>query len=381
VAKSIWSNHSEEVKEKRSEKLSKSHTEHWDAMSEDERQRRSKMLRKYNDEYWENCNEEDMKVRSDKLSGSLKEYWNNLSEEEKIIKVDTLNAGARKWWDSLTPEEKEAHNDKIRDYYANMSTEDKKSLSDRIKSYWQGLSQEAMDKVSMRASKHFTEYYKNLSDEVRSEISKRVSDHFKNYWSNLTDEERQLISERYSRQAKDQWDSMTPEQYEDWDSKRISGYAKYLDKSPLSRNESAFAELLNVHTILFEAGHYNISKHKDFDDMFPSNPVTGSQRISPYHCWDFLVNGNTLIDIDGSIHDPNQTNYDVTIPNGNKVLMSDYIQFKDSQRPYQTDDMDGYVVLCYDNNLIDDTLVLSFQTGEIITVKQLIVLLQLPYDK
>ena len=120
---------------------------------------------------------------------------------------------------------------------------------------------------------------------------------------------------------------------------------------------------------------YNKIKHPDFDKLFPNNPVTGSKFVSPYHQWDIsvkLFDTRVLIDIDGSIHDPNKISHDVTYFDGRKISLSDLITFNDSQRVYQTDNLNAYVIQCYDDKLTDNTPVVKINTGEIINFKSLI---------
>ena len=76
--------------------------------------------------------------------------------------------------------------------------------------------------------------------------------------------------------------------------------------------------------------------------------------------------------IDGSIHDPNKISHDVTYFDGRKISLSDLIAFNDSQRVYQTDNLNAYVIQCYDDKLTDNTPVVKINTGEIINFKSLI---------
>ena len=74
-----------------------------------------------------------------------------------------------------------------------------------------------------------------------------------------------------------------------------------------------------------------------------------------------------LIDIDGSIHKLEQSKW---IVDGFDV--GGYIQFNDSQRPYQTDGLDAYIIQCYDDKLTNDTKVLHLQTNKEMSYKDFI---------
>ena len=50
----------------------------------------------------------------------------------------------------------------------------------------------------------------------------------------------------------------------------------------------------------------------------------------------------------------------------------DYYKFRDSQRPYQTDGLDAYIIKCYDDNLTDNTPVINIETKESMTFQTFI---------
>ena len=55
---------------------------------------------------------------------------------------------------------------------------------------------------------------------------------------------------------------------------------------------------------------------------------------------------------------------------------AEYIKSNDRKRMYQTDELDAYIILAYDDNLKDNTRVLKLKTGEMIQYYQLIGILQ-----
>ncbi len=148
----------------------------------------------------------------------------------------------------------------------------------------------------------------------------------------------------------------------------LNGYTEYqgrLNKEP-NKNESEFINYLNIHKINYLYQYTNKNKHPDFDKLFKINPVTNVDYVSPYHKWDFklVIEGKEiLVDIDGSIHF-NKSYFVVHPYTGIRYNIYDYTKFKDSQRPYQTDGLDAYVVQCPDDKLTGETIVVNVSTGK-----------------
>jgi len=386
VAKNIWKNFTNDDKAKRSENLSRSLENYWTNLPDVEKSNRVTMLRDYNNEYWDSYfNSGGDSVRSEKIRTGLKNYWNKLPDDEKAKKLNALTTGYAEWWNSLSDEDRIVRSDKIKDYWNNRSDEDIQKHSDRIKNYWKNISDEERTKVSERVSVVIKEYYKNLPEAEKIALANATGERSKKWWSNLSKEKRSEMSEKNRIKARNYWDNMTSEQYDELSRKRAIGYNKYLltlGDAP-NKNELEFMNRLKLLKFTYSQIEYQWQytsqiKYPEFDILFPINPVTDS-KVSYQHNWDFMVhtgNKSILIDVDGSIHAllPGQ------FMDGN-IDVGAYIQFNDSKRPYQTDGYDAYIVLCYDNKLTDDTPVLSFQSGEMMTVKQLIALLTPLSDK
>jgi len=284
-------------------------------------------------QYWANLNDEDKKADSDRR----KSVWDKRLKEGDYRIIEAMVDGRAKWYDNLTNEQKEYY------YQLRNIGRDK---------WWNTLSEEEKLTHMQHPHEGFKVWYSNLSGEEQLEFMKPVCEGCQKFWN-----------------------SLTPEGYQEWCVKHSIGYNKYLHqpKTYPNKNELQLTNMLDLNGIAFELQYHSVVKHPDFDSLFPLNIVTGSKLVDPTHSWDLKINlhdKNILIDVDGSIH---------TIP-PNKFItdgidVGAYVKFNDSKRPYQTDGYDAYIVLCYDDNLTGDTPVISFQTWEIMTVKQLIELL------
>jgi len=216
-------------------------------------------------------------------------------------------------------------------------------------------------------------------------ISNRTKEYFKNpknrqhlseiqlvHWASLTLEERELKM----LHLVEYWDNISDENLDNSYKNRLDSIIES-DKIIKGPTEIIFCEDLDKIPLLTKKVNYkwqyrNQIKHPDFNKMFPINPVTNSKRISPYHIWDFIIyseDGNILVDIDGKIHniEHGKVNYC-----GKNIDLLDLIKFNDSQRPYQTDDFDAYIVKAYNNKLEDNTEVLVLKDNSIITYKKLL---------
>lgn len=146
----------------------------------------------------------------------------------------------------------------------------------------------------------------------------------------------------------------------------------------IGKTEVMFSEdtqkLPSIDRIEYTQQYRNQIKHPDFNTIFPVNPITNGS-VNPYHIWDFIIYGkykNILIDIDGSIHYKKKNNYYFKNSKGDKINLSELMTFNESQRYYQTDGLDAYVIQCYDDKLSDDTSVLDLKSGKKIKYKDLL---------
>jgi hypothetical protein len=390
--KERYKNRTEEQKREFSEKRSKHMKQYWDSLSDEERKLHSDKIL----EYWNKLSEEEKMNRLYSLTEGNKQWWDSLTEEERKLKVDNLQEKCKQYWDSLSDEERKLHSDKILEYWNKLSEEEmvrklqplidgktqywnsltdeeKKLHSDKSKQWWGLLS----DEEKITYSEKHKQYWNSLTDEEK----KLHSDKSKQWWGLLSDEEKKLIINK----IRSWWNSLTNNEYNDWDRKRHEGYNNYFTNldSYITKTEIQFKQQLDLLKFSNQIQDYEFQYvsqiiHDNFNELFPINPVTSS-NVSPYHKWDFIIIRNdgskVLVDIDGSIHDPNKADYEVTSYDGFKINIIDIIKFNDSKRPYQTDGYESYIILAYDDNVSDDTKVLSLQTNDIITVKDLLVLI------
>ena len=132
-----------------------------------------------------------------------------------------------------------------------------------------------------------------------------------------------------------------------------------------NKNESSLIEYFNEYGIKFEYQFPSTEVHPDFYTTFPENPITHSKFVNPFHFWDFLVQLNDhyiFVDIDGSVHDSKNKTTGIT-------------EFNDSKRPYQTDGLDAYAILCYNDHLTFDTEVININTNSKMSFKDFLTML------
>lgn len=332
-----WANQSEDVKRLISERRRQ-------YMSRDDIRKfysdkaRNQWLSKTPDEIiqWRQKISEGWKLWNDNLSESdkaLMSYnnriaWNNKSDEYKEFHIKRMQSGWRNWWNSLDNESKI--------YYQSL-------LKAGNHKWWESMTPEERHAFAKNN-------WDNLSQSWKDEIAKKISDSF----INKTYEEKILWNIRFM------------------ESTSKSG------KNKDSPNEIDFMNLLNIYDLKYSRMQFNNTAHDKFHELFPMNTVTGGTFVSPFHMWDFLIhcrNNQVFIDIDGSIHDPSKTNYDVRYQNGCIIKLSEYMQFNDSQRLYQTDGLDAYIVKCYDDKITYDTLVVKVSSGETMNIHSLLTLL------
>lgn len=283
--------------------------------------------------YWANRSEEEIKADSERrkklwekrfatgdlsaLSGLVagrEKWWNSLSDEEKQARWEILNEGRDKWWNTLSPEEKEAH------------------------------------------MKYPHEGWKDMYDA-------------------FTEEERIEFMYPLHQGRRKFFDNMTDEEYDNWYKQTMKGVQAHYDSMTEIDNkpEADFANKMNAIGVEYKWQYPSTVKHPKFDEYFHENPIIG-KSWNPYHFWDFMVktkNGNILVDIDGSHHFVKVGVFQV-----NGFDVGRYHLLKDSQRLYQTDGMDAYVIQCKDDILVDTTPVVNVKTNEELTFKDLITRIQ-----
>lgn len=304
-------------------------------------------------------------------------------------------------YQNKSPEEKEAHAQHSRDMWANKTEEEKKKHAERssktMRYYWSNISPEEFERRRQQMIETLARWRETVTPEEKARISQLKSDAMKIAWSKKTPEELIKISNRTSMNslrwwrdtpeseinklkatlseiASKWWKDITPEQYREWDQARVSGMQRYVENlSTLPSNtEGLFMNYLNKYQIDYKWHQYNEKEHPEFSKLFGNTKGTKSGYSSPYHQWDFklnLKNNPILVDIDGSQHDPNKNDYILRDQDGSLANVGERTAFYDSKRPYQTDGLPAYAVLCYDDEITDDTVVLNINTNETITFR------------
>ena len=334
-------------------------------LSVEEKERRAKISKSKMEEYWSRMSTSDKEKRLDALNTGFRNYTDNMSDDERKKMNATLSKAQSKRWKNMDPDKKksilEALHAGSSAWYNNLSDEEKVKFHTHIqngnKKWWDSLSDDEKSKYAQIRKYAADEYWK---------------------WAKNNPDIMREISDRQSKNIKKFWDSMTEYEYKVWDIKRQNGLDQYLNNLPymgMNINECSFANYMNNFKFKYDHHWYNKIEHPEFSKLFPYNPVTKSTSVSPYHQWDFIIHtldGDVLIDIDGSIHDINSINHSVKYFNGSTINLSDIIKFNDSKRPYQTDGLPAYVVICYDDKMTLNTPVQNIVTGEVLDISKLI---------
>lgn len=283
-------------------------------------------------------------------------------------------------WKNKSEEEKQIYSDEYKQRWNDKSSEEKKKYSEYGKSLWINLSEEEKHKRISSLQKANKKLLENLSKE---ELITRMQ----NLWNGRDSKfKKETLEEREIRikNHQDGWNRMSNENKIKCTDARVNGFNKYINNysydnfiqdslneaikwnSDLSKHlktetntEEIFKNILDKYKICNIPQYYNIEIHPNFKQLFPYNPIFDTENISPFHKWDFLIqlipNHKIFIDVDGSIHDPKQFKY--------KSIVINSKEFDDSQRLYQTDNNQAYVILAYNDKIDNKTLVLDLKTG------------------
>lgn len=324
-------------------------------------------------------------------SEKMKEIWTNRTDEEISERSRKISESVKQHYQSMSDEEKLDHSERIKAGIADMSDEAKrqKSINSSLatSNYLAGLSEEEKAERYQKARESHLSYWNELTDEERAERGKLISEGI----ANMSEEDKQRRSENSSRATREYMDSLTEEEkaelsrkaQEFWANMSEEEYTKYrlaqseARKNQFSRIEVEFINELNKLKIQYQPRHVVTTKHEEFDKLFPVNPITGG-RVFASKEWDFIITtleGNVLVDLDGSIH---SNSNDMTVER-NKVSykLIDEIRFQESLRPYQTDGLKAYIILCHTGTLKDDSPIYDVsKPKELLTLKQFLTIIQ-----
>lgn len=309
-----WASLSPEEKEKFHEWRSRLTSEGYKNMSQEDKDRLSESHKKS----WEDGS------RKEAASNRMKERWANMTPEELAELSKKLARGSKEWW---------------------ADKENKEWFADKARDRWNNQSEEQKERILSALHQGSDEFIKNITPEEKERIKNIKSEKMKQWWDNMTPEEKEI-------QCKKMLEGL------------LSSVSLY-NKEP-NKNESKFIEYMDSNFIKFEFLYTNKTWPDNFSELFPKNTATGSTLVRHHHIWDFILylnDENILVDIDGSVHDSKQETTGVT-------------KFNDSKRPYLTDSMNAYIVQCYDNNITDETPVISVDGKKKMSFKEFIVLLK-----
>lgn len=350
-------NLSEEEKINRFKNLREGHRLYRNNMSEEDRLKYSEFHRKQQKEFWDNLSEDEYNSMKSKISKGQKDRISNMNEYELKEHNDRLHANHMKWRESLSPEEVELLLQPARLGF---------------KLWNENISQEEKDNLLSRRIEGYKIWWDSLSDQEKDDHIKRLHDGFDQWFESLSEEEKKLRLEKSNTNLKDWFNTLSSEEKEQH--YRTITMNANKNKS-FTESESIFDRILQENNFRFDIQYMSECIHPDFHKMFPKNPFTNSEFVSPYHSWDFIIylqDKSILIDIDGSIHDSSKTNSSVLYGKNTFLNLSEFIQFNDSQRPYQTDGLDAYIIKAYNDKIEDDTIVQNVKTNECIKFKDFI---------
>lgn len=347
LSKGVWANMSEEKKEETNQKKSATRINHTDEWKADVRER-------------------------------VQNTWQNKSNEEKLLYSESCREHTQAFWDGLDElglnEMRAKMAEAQRIYNESLTEEEKAARAERIansnRAYWANLSDEERALVFQIRSEAQKKQWTEKSDESRNYIISRLVAGRIDWWNSLSEEEKIQYGLRHKTEF---WDKMTKEEFREWSRIALTSW----NGSPGSEVEFRFSDILRANRVPFETQWVNQHVHPRFDELFPINPITGSDKVSPYHIWDFKLNcrnGTILIDIDGSIHSPQRCS-DLVTKNGIKFVLRDDIEFRDSKRPYETDGLPAYAVGALNDKITDETPVVDLKTGEIMSFKSLMAII------
>lgn len=414
LGKEYWNNKTDEEKKLHSEKSK----EQWKDLTPEQKREKQKYMTEGHAQYF--SNEEKVKEFGNKVSSSLLKYFENESEEEKEKRINTqkeianqktykekiehlkpahtvrneyyknrteeerladnkkISKGQLRHFENESEESKQRRSDIMIERYVNMSEEEKKEFSESIIKGLANRPEE--DKINQyeKISKSLINFHKDDTPEERKLMTKAARDAYRNWLDNLSDDEKNKWL-KPMLDANELWrENLT---YDDFIlimeklSTTINNRSnEEKNKDIDSPSELQFIEILNKEKLPYNIHYYNTTINPRFKELFPWNHYKKTENISPYHEWDFMIKTklhDIFVDVDGSIHKPTRSTSKAVIDFNNSIL------FNDSQRPYQRDNNQAYVILAYNDKIDDYTTVIRLDKEEKILFKTFIETLHL----
>ena len=330
-----------EEKQRRYDNFSVKWKENWQTKSQEEKDKLLNHLQEGRDNYYANLTDEERERENERRRMVTRNMWSECSPEEKERRIKLLHEGKRRYYESLSDEEKQVVIQKLcngfKVWRENMSREERIKESEERRAIWLAMSEEEKKKALDMLHNSWQRWYSNLNEEdKRKKIEK----------------------------FKDFWNDMTIEKFEQWAWNQAEGNSNFYKSMniPLNSNDALFADDLDRLNIKYEWQYHNQTVYPGFYELFPENIGINGMRVSPYHSWDFLVKTkqkDILVDVDGSIHNMRKG---LSLAKGGYDVGAK-IQFNDSQRPYQTDGLDAYVIKAIHDKIKDDTKVIRLIPG------------------
>ena len=390
--KNTLSNLSDEEKKKRNDRLQNDNKKYRENISDEEKERISKLHSEANKRRFQNISDDEMEIyrqncrdayysKTDEEKEQHRQrsidMWKNKSDEDYNSTINKMSMSKKEWWNNTDDDILDEMAEKIRytltKRWIDMSEEEKeealKPMKEGYQKWLQSLSEEEKNIRKEKAKIQSAERWEQMNQSERDFIISSLNKGNKRYWSNISEEDKTIHIKKLTDGQKEWWNSLSDD---DKESILLKSVINRNDNYNLTGTELEFSNILRINNITYQSQYISKIKYPHFHELFPNNPISGADFVFPFHDWDFRINlrdKSILVDIDGSIHDPSKTNVSVTGPKKNKFNLSDFILFNDSQRPYQTDRLDAYVVKAYNDKIEDETVVMNIKTNKEIKFK------------
>ena len=334
--------------------------------------------------------------RNLQISKRKTEYWKNLTDEERELDRKNKSIRSKESLSKMSPEKKKemmehrAHTIKTR------SDERRKEISANMRKRFERMTDEEREVYRKRCReiwkrpgyidkkiRRLKERYKNMTKEEWEHIRKINQERSQKRWDSYNEEEREyhkeLLRKNYNKWAEEvgasrvseinreinrnRWNNISVKDFHEQCLHRAVEMNRTYDFITVNKAEEMFLELISSLALDFKFQYSNIQKHPYFDKLFNVNPTTNSRFINPYHAWDFAIFKDVktiLVDIDGSIHFMPERTF---MARG--IDVGENIKFNDSQRKYQMDYDEGYIVKCPLNIIFPHSEVESLKDGRV----------------